>query len=91
MPKDEQPKPGPVGRALEWLMKKFTGGRAFEVDSRTRADLVSALTAVGFDRVTALEPKDYGAQWSLPYPDYRSQQLLFICEVGDITSDERFF
>ncbi|MGC6416529.1 MAG: class I SAM-dependent methyltransferase [Bradymonadia bacterium] len=91
VPKNEQPKPGPIGRALEWLMKRFTGGRAFEVDGRTRADIVSALASVGFDRVTALEPKDYGAQWSLPYPDYRSQQLLFICEVGESTSDERFF
>ena len=91
VPKDEQPKPGPIGRALEWLMKKFTGGRAFEVDGRSRADIISALKSSGFDRVTAVEPKDYGAQWSLPYPRYQSQQLLFVCEVGDGANAQRFF
>ena len=72
-------------------MKRFTGGRAFEVDGRTRDDIVGALKAIGFDRVTAVEPKDFGALWSLPYPDYKSQQLLFVCEMGEGINEQRFF
>lgn len=76
----EQPKPGPIGRALEWLMKKFTKGQSFARDQRTREDLKADLQAAGFDAVEALEPADVAEQWSLPHPRVRTQQVVFICQ-----------
>ncbi len=75
----EQPKPGPIGRALEWLMKKFTKGKSFERDSRTRSDL---LVECGFDRVQVLEPCVVGTRWGLPFPTVETSQLVFVCYRG---------
>jgi O-methyltransferase involved in polyketide biosynthesis len=78
----EQPKPGPIGRALEWLMKRFTKGQSFERDTRTRQDIQRDLEAAGFDLVTPLEPCEVGADWSLPHLDVPTQQLVFVCYRG---------
>jgi O-methyltransferase involved in polyketide biosynthesis len=90
VPPCEQPAPGRVGRALEWLMKKFTGGRSFERDARTRGDVIADLVACGFGSAFALEPRTVAHAWGLPHPDVVTQQLLFIADVpavGDAAPD----
>jgi hypothetical protein len=79
VPVCEQPPPGRVGRALEAMMKRFTGGRSFERDERTRDDIARELQAAGFSRVELKEPRDVAEAWSLPYAQARTQQLLFVC------------
>jgi O-methyltransferase involved in polyketide biosynthesis len=81
IPACEQPRPGRVGRALGAVMKAFTGGRDFERDARTRDDLSRELSEAGFATVTRYEPSAVAAEWSLPFPQARSQQLLF-CAVS---------
>jgi O-methyltransferase involved in polyketide biosynthesis len=77
IPACEQPQPGLVGKALGAAMRAFTGGRDFERDARTRDDLSKELSEVGFARVERYEPSTVAAEWSLPFPHARSQQLLF--------------
>ncbi len=77
VPVVEQPRPGRVGRGLEWLMKRFTGGQAFARDTRTRADVARELGAAGFT-VEMLEPRDVAERWNLPFSASRTQQLLFV-------------
>jgi O-methyltransferase involved in polyketide biosynthesis len=78
VPVCEQPRPGLVGRALEWLMKRFTGGKAFVRDPRTRGDIEAELRASGFDDVTLLEPQTVAETWRLPFPNADTQQLVFV-------------
>lgn len=82
VPPSEQPPAGRVGRALEWLMKRFTRGQSFARDTRTRADTASDVIACGFDRVEALDPRDVAHRWNLPHPDAATQQLVFIADLG---------
>lgn len=77
----EQPKPGLVGRALEWLMKRFTKGATFARDERTRDDIRADLRAAGFARVDVLEPCVVAREWDLPFPDRRTRQLVFVCHA----------
>ena len=79
VPKCEEPKPGAFGRALGWLMKRFTGGKGFERDERTRVDIANELTKAGFSRVETLEPGDVARAWGLPFADVATQQLVFVC------------
>ncbi len=79
VPACEQPRPGVLGRLLERAMKRFTGGRAFEVDQRTRHDLVAELRRAGFSQVELYEPANVAAAWKLPFPRRRTQVLLFSC------------
>jgi len=79
VPACEQPQPGAVGRALESLMKRFTGGRSFERDTRTRQDVAVELHEAGFARVEMLEPAELATAWSLPHATAKTQQLLFVC------------
>lgn len=83
VPVVEQPRPGIVGRLLGWLMKRFTGGRTFERDQRTRDDIVEELKTVGFSKVTTLEPQQVAQEWTLPYPNRKTQQLLFLCQLSE--------
>ena len=78
VPAAEQPPPGRVGRALAALMKRFTGGRTFERDARTREDITAELRAAGFSQVEVLDPKTVARAWSLPFPAARTQQLIFV-------------
>jgi O-methyltransferase involved in polyketide biosynthesis len=78
VPPCEQPPPGAVGRALEWTMKQFTGGKAFAKDARTRDDIAGDLRACGFARVEAVEPRAVATKYALPYPDAPTQQLVFV-------------
>lgn len=84
VPTVEQPRPGPIGRALDWLMKRFTGGRSFERDERTRDDIAAELRAAGFAEVAALEPCEVAAEYELPFPERRTQQLVFVCRGGPL-------
>jgi O-methyltransferase involved in polyketide biosynthesis len=77
VPTGEKAPPGAVGRTLEGLMKRFTGGRSFEQTARTRADILRELAAIGFDDAQALEPAAVAEAWKLPFPDVTTQQLVF--------------
>jgi O-methyltransferase involved in polyketide biosynthesis len=77
VPACEQPKPGVVGRTLEAAMKAFTGGRTFERDARTRSDIAEEVRRAGFARVDCTEPHEVAGAWGLPFPEMRTQQLLF--------------
>ncbi len=77
----EQPSVNTAGRALEFLMKRFTQGRSFIRDNRTRYDIREELYKTGFKTVTFLEPSSVAGKWTLPFPDRKTQQLLFACEV----------
>lgn len=81
IPACEEPPPGPIGAALGWLMKRFTGGKGFERDPRTRDDLAAELREAGFDHVEVIEPAAVAADWGLPYPGVRTTQLLFVARV----------
>ena len=75
----EQPRPGLLGRGLEWLMKRFTGGKSFERDLRTREEIAADLKDAGFDSVQALDPSALAHEYALPFPDKKTQQLVFLC------------
>jgi O-methyltransferase involved in polyketide biosynthesis len=77
VPVIEQPRPGAVGRGLEWTMKRFTGGQAFARDTRTRDDVARELGEAGF-AVELLEPRAAPERWQLPFTDVPTQQLLFV-------------
>jgi O-methyltransferase involved in polyketide biosynthesis len=77
VPSAEEPRPGLVGRALESVMKRFTRGRTFAKDKRTRDDLVRDLGAAGFPRVDVLEPGRAPAAWNLPFLAERTKVVLW--------------
>jgi len=81
VPAVEEPPPGLLGRALGWLMKRFTGGRTFERDRRTRDDIVRELHAAGFGTVAAVEPGAVAREYDLPYPRKKTQQLVFVAQL----------
>lgn len=81
VPGPEEPKGGPIGRLLAWLMGRFTGGRGFARDARTRADLVAELKAQGFDQVQPLTPAQVAHPWCLPFPRRRTRQVIFCCAL----------
>lgn len=89
VPVCEQPRPGLVGRALAWLMKRFTGGQGFVRDPRTRGDIEAELRASGFDEVQLLEPHAVAREWHLPFPDADTQQLVFVGRSARIDSPTR--
>jgi len=81
IPACEEPRPGAIGNALSWLMKRFTGGRTFERDARTRDDIAAELREAGFNGVEMMEPASVAHSWGLPFPDVPTQQLLFVARV----------
>jgi O-methyltransferase involved in polyketide biosynthesis/SAM-dependent methyltransferase len=78
-PGAEEPPPGRVGRFLEGLMKRFTGGRAFRRDRHDRAMIESELRDAGFEHVEALEPGDFE---SLPYRGQATKVVIWRCRVS---------
>jgi O-methyltransferase involved in polyketide biosynthesis len=80
VPSCEQPKPGMLDRALGWLMKRFTQGKTFELDARTRQDITRDLTACGFSQVELFEPATCAA-WALPHATKPTQVLIFRCRT----------
>jgi O-methyltransferase involved in polyketide biosynthesis len=79
VPGAEEPRPGPLGRALGWLMRRFTGGRGFVRAGETRAELVADLAACGLSDVTLVEPASAPAGWALPFARKRTQTVVFRC------------
>jgi O-methyltransferase involved in polyketide biosynthesis len=75
----EQPKPGAVGAVLEAAMKRFTGGRSFERDQRTRDDIRTELLAAGFAAVDIVDSAAVARAWALPHPEQPTRQVLFDC------------
>ncbi len=78
VPASEQPRAGWIGRVLGWLMRRFTGGRGFVVDERSREDVRDELIAAGFDTVRWVEPADL-AESGMPHLDQTTQTLVFEC------------
>jgi O-methyltransferase involved in polyketide biosynthesis len=77
VPQDEEPPPGVGGRVLAAAMKRFTGGRTFERDARTRAQVVEELYAAGFASVEAIAAVDVATAWGLPHAARRSTAVVF--------------
>lgn len=82
VPAVEQPKPGLLGRMLGWLMARFTDGRGFVRDLRTRTDVVRELHEAGFTEVRALEPAELSGEMTVPGLDRRTQVVVFRCAVA---------
>jgi len=80
VPAPERARPGLAGRALGWLMRRFTRGGDFVRDQRGRRDLVADLAAAGFT-VAAIEPAAAPARWQVPHLDRRTEQLVFAAWV----------
>jgi hypothetical protein len=66
-----------AGRALGAAMKRFTGGRGFERDQRTRADVLAALRAAGFAQAEAFDTRAVARARDLPYPDAATRMVVF--------------
>jgi len=77
VPSSEEPPPGRLGRVLEAAMKRFTGGRGFERDARTRAQVIDELHAAGFARAEAIAARDVAAAWQLPAPATPTLTVVF--------------
>lgn len=81
VPSPEEPRPGAVGKSLEWAMKRFTRGKTFERDQRTRDDLQAELYAAGFGAVRRIEPSEVADAWGLPHPQVDTRQLIWVATV----------
>ncbi len=81
VPAIEQPQPGVVGRVLDRLFQRFTGGARFAFDHRGRSALVNELHAAGFAEVELFEPHMAPADWQLPFLDQPTQTLVFACRA----------
>jgi O-methyltransferase involved in polyketide biosynthesis len=77
VPASEEPPAGLSGRVLEAAMKRFTGGRAFERDLRTRGDVLDELRAAGFADVRAIAASDVARAWSLPHAERPTTWVVF--------------
>lgn len=76
-PADEEPPAGLAGRALEAAMRRFTGGRTFERDARTRGQIADELMAAGWDVAEAVAARDVVDAWRLPFPEQRTATVVF--------------
>lgn len=76
VPGAEEPEPGAIGRALAAVMKRATGGAGFAPDRRTRAELVAALGASGWD-ARAIDARAVAHELDLPYPDAPTRTVIF--------------
>jgi O-methyltransferase involved in polyketide biosynthesis len=77
VPTSEEPPPGAVGRVLEAAMKRFTGGRTFERDAKTREDVIGELRAAGFGEIEALGSTAVARAWDLPHADQSTTMVVF--------------
>lgn len=77
VPTSEEPEPGTIGRVLEAGMKRFTGGRGFERDTRTRADVIDELLAAGFTSARAIAARDVAREWQLPHAERDTNTVVF--------------
>jgi O-methyltransferase involved in polyketide biosynthesis len=77
IPTDEHPPPGFAGRLLEAAMKRFTGGRTFERDARSRAQVLAELRDAGWQTCEAIAAGDIARAWNLPHADRPTTMVLF--------------
>jgi O-methyltransferase involved in polyketide biosynthesis len=77
VPPGEQPQPGRMGRALESVMKRFTRGKTFATDGRSRAEITAQLHAAGFSTVAHHEPRTAPAAWNVPHLTERTQIVVW--------------
>jgi len=78
VPANEEPAPGAIGRLLEAAMKRFTGGRSFERDATTRAQIERELRDAGFTAATAIASRDVAHAWHLPHPSRATNTLVWL-------------
>jgi len=76
----EQPRPGVVGRSLEFVFKRFTRGATFAFDDRTREQLTDELRQGGFCSVELIEPSGAPQRWAVPFGAKRTQVLVFLAK-----------
>lgn len=81
VPGAEEPPPGAAGRALGWLMKRFTSGQTFVRDARDRAALSAAFAGCGYE-VTVHEPAREAHALDLPFPDEPTRMVVFAGRVA---------
>jgi hypothetical protein len=82
VPTSEEPPPGVTGRILEAAMKRFTGGRTFERDADTRADVLRELRDAGFDDAAAIAAVDVARTWRLPHAERPTPTVVFTASAG---------
>ena len=82
VPGAEEPRRGLQGRVLEWLMKRFTGGRGFERVEATRDSIREDLVATGFSEVEIYDHAALPAGMTPPPPDGPAQIVVFRCRRG---------
>lgn len=80
VPSSEEPAPGLVGRTLEAAMKRFTGGRSFERDARTRAQILDELRDAGFE-AEAIAAREVARAWALPHAEQPTLMVVFACRA----------
>jgi O-methyltransferase involved in polyketide biosynthesis len=80
-PSADEPPPGRIGRALEAMMKRFTGGRTFERDARTRGDVIAELHSAGFADARAIAATDVAHAWRLPFADTATATVIFVARA----------
>lgn len=78
VPQREQPPTGAIGHFLGWCLKRFTGGRGFVDDDRTRHDLLRELRGAGFDEAVVLDSAEAAVSRALPFADVPTHQLVFV-------------
>jgi O-methyltransferase involved in polyketide biosynthesis len=87
VPNVELPKPGLLGRGLGALMSLFTGGQVFQVDTRNRDTICAELAEIGYEEVITLDTHAVASSYGLPYPQKKTQQLIFSARVHPIDDD----
>lgn len=78
----EQPRPGALGRGLQWLFERMTRGARFAFDDRTRDDLTADLRACGLGDVTLYDPPAIAAALGLPAADRPTQTLVWLTRTA---------
>ncbi len=81
VPPAELPQVGWVGRVLKRLLRAATGGQGFEETPEGRADVERALREAGFDHVQVVVTGDVVKDWKLPFPGWKTSQLIWQARV----------
>lgn len=81
VPPAEEPPPGLFGRALGFLMRRFTKGAGFVASKRTRAEVLDDLRAAGFLTATACDAWQVVGTLGLPHAGVWTRQVLFRASV----------
>ncbi|OGQ91864.1 MAG: hypothetical protein A2289_11755 [Deltaproteobacteria bacterium RIFOXYA12_FULL_58_15] len=82
IPAVEEPPPGLLGRMLAFLFARFTKGRGFTRDQRTRHDIVAEIQECGLHHVDLIEPRE-APEIEIPFLDVKTQVLVFLCRTRD--------